>query len=77
MSEKDVDVIHIHGDLDPVQKFHHVNDFCCEMDMVALNPLVLVATLAVELGSNNPHTILVMNFEWSKNISTLVQNKGQ
>jgi superfamily II DNA helicase RecQ len=71
------DVVHIHGKLDKVEKFHLVNLFCQKTTVDLYDPRVAVATSTSDHGVDHPDAQHVINMEWPDSVSTLVQRKGR
>ena len=72
----DADVIQIHGKMEKALKGININIFTGKLKLPDLNPRVLVATSAGNMGVDHPNAQYVLNCEFPEDPSTVIQRRG-
>ena len=73
----DADVIQIHGKMDKALKSININIFTGKLKLPDVNPRVLVATSAGDMGVDHPNAQYVLNCEFPEDPSTVIQRRGR
>jgi superfamily II DNA helicase RecQ len=70
-------IIHIHDNAKKQLKCVNINIFTVKMTIANIFPRVLIPTSAGDMGVDHPDAQLVLNFEFTEDVSTAVQQRGQ
>ena len=73
----DADVVEITGAMQKPLKYTNINLFTQKIRIPGMDPRVMVATSAGDLGIDHPDAQLVYNCEFPEDVSTLVQRRGR
>jgi superfamily II DNA/RNA helicase len=71
------DVIQIHGKMEKTLKYININLFTGKLKLPEVILRILVATSASDMGVDHRNTQFVLNCEFPKNLSTVLQRRGR
>ena len=72
-----VDVIHVHGSLDPKEKYWFIRIFCAKIDVPELCAKVLLSTPAADVGIDNALVKFILVAGWPRDLCSYFQRRGR